>query len=204
MLSKPFGRLWEDIVQAEIGRQTKAKKQSIGRYNLKGSLICAIGERHSLVQSATLQISASTFHPNLYTTIVYVTCKKLLRGLATDCFWARFIVFVFYVYHAHFRDYILFFCRYIFLRSARVTNSEMKLYSRVFQGIFCQIAGVFQGIYDYAFEKYNYPHIDLLPVPIHLSFCVLLEILFPLLEKEAAYHTTNDTLFLSPPPPIAS
>ena len=53
-------------------------------------------------------------------------------------------------------------------------------------------------MFDYAFEKYNYPHIDLLPVPIHLSFCVLLEILRPLLEKEAAYHTTNDTLFLPP------
>jgi len=50
-------------------------------------------------------------------------------------------------------------------------------------------------------------HIDLLPVPIHLSFCVLLEILYLLLEKEAACHSTNDTLLLPPnnlidPPPL--
>jgi len=31
----------------------------------------------------------------------------------------------------------------------KVANSEMKF----FQGIFCQVSGVFQGIFDYAFEK---------------------------------------------------
>ena len=44
-------------------------------------------------------------------------------------------------------------------------------------------------------------------IPIYLSFCVLLKILCPLLEKVAAYHTTNYTLFLPPnnlidPPPL--
>ena len=47
----------------------------------------------------------------------------------------------------------------------------------------------------------------MLPVPIHLSFCVLLGTLCPLLEKEAACHMTNDTLLLPhnsliDPPPL--
>ena len=53
----------------------------------------------------------------------------------------------------------------------------------------------------------NIFHIDLLSLPIHLSFCLLLETLWPLLEKEAAHHTTNSMLFLPPnnlidPPPL--
>ena len=75
--------------------------------------------------------------------------------------------------------------------SNRVANSEMKFVPRAFQGIFCQISGVFQGIITF----YIYMIIDLLLVPFHISFCVLLEILRPLVEKEAAFHTTNDTLF---------
>ena len=66
-------------------------------------------------------------------------------------------------------------------KSNRVANSEMKFFTRDFQGIFCHISRVFQGILDYAFEKYSYSHIDLLPVSIHLSFCNLLEILCSLL-----------------------
>jgi len=37
-----------------------------------------------------------------------------------------------------------------------MANSEMKFLSRVFQGIFCQISGVFQDAFDFVFEKYNY------------------------------------------------
>ena len=44
-------------------------------------------------------------------------------------------------------------------------------------------------------------------IPIYLSSCVLLEICCPLLEKGAAYHMTNDMLFLPTnnlidPPPL--
>ena len=45
-------------------------------------------------------------------------------------------------------------------------------------------------------SKIKLSHTDLPPVPIHLSFYVLLEILCPLLGKETAYHTTNEMLFL--------
>jgi len=36
-----------------------------------------------------------------------------------------------------------------------MAKSEM-IFSRVFQGVFSQISGVFQGIFDDDFEKYNY------------------------------------------------
>ena len=85
----------------------------------------------------------------------------------------------------------------------KVANSEMKFSSRAFSAKFQGFSRVFLTMLS---KKYNYPHIDL-AVPIHLSFCVLLEILFPMLGKEAAYHTTNDMLFsphnnLIDPPPL--
>jgi len=59
--------------------------------NAQGSLICTSSEPHSQAQNATLQISAGTFHPNLYKTIYYILffCRHIfLRSVLADtkCF----------------------------------------------------------------------------------------------------------------------
>ena len=66
----------------------------------------------------------------------------------------------------------------VYKKACREANSEMKFFSRVFQGIFCQSSGVFQGIFDYVFEKYNY-HIQISCLYLstfhsafYLKFCV--------------------------------
>ena len=68
------------------------------------------------------------------------------------------------------------------------------------------LSAKFQGFSRVLSHIYIYMIIDLLLVPFQLLFCVLLEILCPLLEQEVAYHTKNDTLFhpnkLIGPPPL--
>ena len=83
----------------------------------------------------------------------------------------------------------------------------MKLFSRVFQGDFLPNFKGFPGHFCLFLQGNIWlPRIDLLPVPIHLSFFVLLDILCPLLEKEAAATRQMIRCFspnkLTDPPPL--